>query len=224
MQRLQAFERAAGVLELYSHLAQFCGEQSGQVRDRQEGEEIDKDDGLQRFQSGMRGAIGRNHGVVVQFQHRPVENESQGRNQLRPHPRQQHAGHDDHQGIEKVQRAVPSSGFMDHEADQNQIGENLQRGLQAMFLPQGEQEHVEQRKAAPEQHGTDEEPHGQRRRTVLGDRQLNGQQEGQDENPDPNQPHQPIALVERRLHDFQVLGPGSEVTRVLGSCGLRPCT
>ena len=69
-----------------------------------------------------------------------------------------------------------------------------------MLPPQGKQKHVEHGKAVPEKNGADEEPHGQRRRTELGDRQLNGEQEGQDENADPNQPYQPIAFVERRLH------------------------
>ena len=106
------------------------------------------------FVPGMRGAVGRNHAVVVQFQHGAVKNERQRSDQLRPHPRQQHAGHDDDQRIEEVQRTVPSSGFVDDEADQNQIGQNLQRGLQPVLLPEREQQHVEQREAVPEQNGT----------------------------------------------------------------------
>ena len=101
----------------------------------------------------MRGAVGRNYPVVVQFQNRPVKNESQRCNQVRPHARQQHAGDDDDQRIEEVKRAVPSSGFVDDEADQNQIGHNLQRGLQPVLLPEREQQHIEQRKAIPEENG-----------------------------------------------------------------------
>src|SRR5450631_218200 len=200
VQRLQAFQRPAGVLQLHSHLPQFCREQPGKICDCQEGKQVYEDDGLQRLQSGMRGAVGGNDAVVVQFQHGPVKNEGERRNQLRPHARQQQAGDNDDQGIEKVKRTVPSTGFVDDEADENQIGQNLQRGLQTVLLPEGEQKHVEQRKAVPEKNGTDEEPHGQRRQTEMGNRQLNREQEGQNENSDPDQPSQPIALVERRLH------------------------
>ena len=34
----------------------------------------------------------------------------------------------------------------------------------------------------------------------LGDRQLDGQQQRQNEDADPDQPYQPIPLVKRRLH------------------------
>ena len=161
-------------------LAQFRGEQSGQIRDRQKGEQVDEDDGLQRLESGMRGAVGRNNAVVVQFQHRPIKNEGQSRDKLRPHARQQHAGDNDDQRIKKVQRTVPAAGFVDDEADQDQIGKNLQRSLQPVLLPEGEQEHVEQRQAVPEQNGAEEQPHRQRRRSELGDGQFNRQQQGQD--------------------------------------------
>ena len=137
----------------------------------------------------MSDAVRRDHSIVVQFQHRAVKNECQGGHQLGPHPRQHDAGHDDDQGIEEVERTVPSSGFMDDQADQNQVGKKLQRGLQPVFLPQGKQEHEEQRQAVPEKNGGDEEPQRQSRRRELGDRQLNTQQQGQDKNSDSNQPH-----------------------------------
>src|ERR1039458_10000308 len=200
VQRLQAFQRAAGVLQLYAHLPQFRGEQSGQISHRQEREEIDKDNGLQRLRAGMGGAVGRNYGIVVQFQHRSVKDESQSGDELRPHARQQHAGHDDDQGIEEVQGTVPPAGLVDHEADHDQIGHNLQRGLQTVLLPEREKKYVEEREAVPQQNGCDEEPHGHRARAELGDRQFNGQQEGQNKNADPDQPYQPIALIKRRLH------------------------
>ena len=117
------------------------------------------------FSPGCVRAIGRNHAVIVQFQNRAVKNECQRRDQVRPHSRQEHAGHNDDQRIKEIQRTVPAPGFMHDQADENQIGENLQRGLQPVFLPEREQEHVEQRKAVPEKNRADEEPHGQRRRS-----------------------------------------------------------
>src|ERR1700684_1743713 len=112
-----------------------------------------------------------NYTIVVQFQHGPVKNEGQGGDQMRPHPRQQHAGDNNNQGIKEVERTVPSSSFVDDKTNQNQIGQNLQRGLQPVLLPQGEQKHVEQGKTVPENYSRNEQPHGQRRRSELCDRQ-----------------------------------------------------
>jgi hypothetical protein len=186
-----------------THLPQFRGEQAGQIGDGEKSKKIDEDNCLQSLQAGMRAAVGRNYAIVVQFQHRAVKDESQGRDQLGPHPRQQHGSNDNDQRIEEVQGTVPASGLVDHQADQEQIGQDLQRGLQAVFLPEGKQQHIEQRKAVPEQDGADEQPHGQRRGSKLRHRELNGQQQRQDKNADPDQPHQPIALIKRRLHGFR---------------------
>ena len=53
VQRLQAFQRAARVLQLRSHLAQLGGQQSRQVSNRQEREQVYEDDRLQRLQPRM---------------------------------------------------------------------------------------------------------------------------------------------------------------------------
>jgi hypothetical protein len=45
----------------------------------------------------------------------------------------------------------------------------------------------------------------------LCNRQFNGQQQGQYEYPDPDQPTQPIALIERRLHGI----PWRQVSKFL---------
>src|SRR5579864_2718073 len=89
---------------------------------------------------------------------------------------------------------------MNDETDQNKIGQNLQRCLQTVLPPEREQKHVEQRKAVPENNGADEQAQRQRCWTELRHCQFNGEQLGQDKNSSPNQPYQPIALVERRLH------------------------
>ncbi len=188
VQRLQTFERAARCLQFYTHLPQFGSEQSRKVRHGQESKQVDKDNCLQDLQTGMRGAVRRNQAIVVQFQDGPVKNESQGSHQVRPDARQQHAGDDDDERIEEVEGTIPASGFMDDKAGQDQIRNHLQRGLQPMLLPQGEQKHIEQRKAVPEKDGADEEPDGQWRRSELSHGQFNPKQEGQDENADPHQP------------------------------------
>src|SRR5579859_3500909 len=106
----------------------------------------------------MRGAIRRNDAVVIQFEDCAVKDEGEGRDQLRPDARQQDAGNNDYQRIEKVERAVPTASFMNDHADQNEIGENLERGLETMLLPDGKQQHVKQRDAEPEQNRAEEEP------------------------------------------------------------------
>src|SRR6202021_3036279 len=69
-----------------------------------------------------------------------------------------------------------------------------------MFFPEGKQKHVEQRQAIPEQNRADEKPRGQRRRAKLGHRKLNREQHRKNKNTDPDQPCQPIALIERGMH------------------------
>src|SRR5579864_4754315 len=133
---------------------------------------------------------------------------------MRPNTCQQHARNNDNQRIKKVERTIPSSGFMNDEADKEKIGQNLQRSLKPVLPPQREQNHKEEREAIPQKHSTDEEPHGQRGRIELGDRQLDGEEKGQDKNADPNQPHQPIAFIERRLH-------GDNVSRFHGLKGFK---
>ena len=63
-------------------------------------EEVDKNYGLKSFQPGMRGAVGLDEAVIVKLEHRAVENESQGGDELCPHAGQQNGGNDDHQTVE----------------------------------------------------------------------------------------------------------------------------
>ena len=97
---------------------------------------------------------------------------------MRPHAREQNAGDNDDQRVKKIQRTVPASGFMHDQTDQNQVREYLQGCLQAVFMPQGEQEDVEQRQPKPQNDCADEKAKRQRRGREMGDSQLNGEQEG----------------------------------------------
>src|SRR5581483_6817231 len=92
---------------------------------------------------------------------------------------------------------------MDNESDQNYVGENLQRGLQAVFLPERKQQYVKKRQAIPEEDGGEKKPPWHGGGTELRDCQFNSKQQCQDEDADPDQPDQPISLIKRRLH----LGP-----------------
>ena len=68
MQHLQAFQRPAGVFELHAYLPELGRQQAGEVCNCQKGEQVNKDNRLQRRKSRVRGAIRRNYGVVVQLQ------------------------------------------------------------------------------------------------------------------------------------------------------------
>ena len=56
VQRLQIFERAAGILELHIHLAELAHQQPGQVGNGEVGKQVDEDYDLQRLQLGMRSS------------------------------------------------------------------------------------------------------------------------------------------------------------------------
>ena len=152
------------------------------------------------FSPGCVVQYGLHDPVIIEFQHRPIKDESQCGNQLRPYSRKQNAGHDNDQGVEEIQRAVPASGLMHHQADHDQVGQNLQRGLQAMFIPKRQQQRVEDGECKPQNHGADEQTQGQRSWGEMRDGQLDSKQEGKDQDPYFDQPGQPISLIKRRLH------------------------
>src|SRR5437879_5766 len=148
----------------------------------------------------MGRAIRRDNAVVVEFENGAIQNESQRRHQLRPNPGQQDAGHNNHQRIEEVQRTVPTPGFVYDQANEDDVGEDLKRGLEAVLPPEREQQDVKERNTVPEQNRTDEEPNRKQSWSQLRYGQLNSEQEGQDEDTHLDQPGQPVALVEGGLH------------------------
>src|SRR5580704_2168144 len=148
----------------------------------------------------MGGAVGMHESVIVELEDRAVKNESERCHKLRPHSGQQDSSNDDGQRIEEVQRTVPASGLVYDQADHDEVGQDLQRRLQAMLAPEGEQDYIEERNGIPQQHGAEEKAQGQTGRRQLRDRQLDSEQEGEDQDPYFDQPRQPIPLVECRLH------------------------
>src|SRR5579864_7577962 len=142
MQGLQIFQRAAGVLQLYVHLSQLVCQQTGKVRDRQVAEQVDENNALQCLQFRMGSRVGRNNCEVGELQNRSIKDERQRRCKIRPDPRQKNASHDNDQGIEKIQRTVYASSRVDDQAHECQIGEDLQHCLDAVFLPERQQQNV----------------------------------------------------------------------------------
>jgi hypothetical protein len=84
----------------------------------------------------MRCRIRRNDFEVGQLQDGDVQDERQRSSQVSPDSRQQDAGNDDDQRIEKVQRAVDAAGGIHHQRDHHQVGNDLQQRLDAAFFPE----------------------------------------------------------------------------------------
>src|ERR1700728_2536016 len=163
MEDLKIFQSSAGILQLYSRLAQLGRQKASQVSHGKVGEQIHENDCLQRLQSGMSRAIRLHDPIVVEFQDGSVKDESESGNQMGPHPGKQNAGNNDDQRVEEIQRTIPTSRLMHNQADQDQVGQNLQGRLQPMFLPEGQQQHVEDGEGKPQHHGADEKTQRQGR-------------------------------------------------------------
>src|SRR3984893_7369889 len=200
MQGLKVFQRPAGVLEFDPHLPQLSGQQATKISHGEEGKQVNEDDRLQRLQFWMCSAIRMDQAIVIELKNCAVKDESQRRDQMRPYSRQQDAGNDNDQGIKKIQRTIPASGLVHHQADQGKVGENLQCRLEPVLLPEGKQQDVKKRQRVPQQNRADEQSQGERSRRELCDQQLQTEQECQYKNSNLDQPGQPIPLVERRLH------------------------
>ena len=149
VKRLQIFERTAGVFELHVHLAQFAHEQAGEIGDGEVGKQIDEDDDLERLELGMRRRIGGNDKVVIEFEDAAEQDKGEGGAQISPDAGQQHAGDDDNEGVEKIERAVDASGDMDDEGNHGEVGEHLKDGLETMLAPDGNQKKKKQGKHEP---------------------------------------------------------------------------
>ena len=86
--RLQAFESAAGVLQLDVDLPQFVAQTAGQICDCARGEQVDEDGGLQRLRVGTADGVGANDFVVRELEHATKGYERQRRRQVCPGARQ----------------------------------------------------------------------------------------------------------------------------------------
>src|SRR5580765_354119 len=153
MQGLQTLKGPTGVFELDADLTQFRGEQAGQVGNSEECKQVDENDCLERLESWMRGAERPDHSVVVQLQHTAIKNECESGNQASPDSGQEDAGNDNDQRIKEIERTVPATSLVDDKSNEGDVSEHLQCGLQPVLLPKGEQEHVKERQAVPEQDG-----------------------------------------------------------------------
>ena len=140
--------------------------------------------------------------VVIEFEDGSEQDESQGRAQISPGPRQQHAGDNDDQGVEKIQRAVDAAGDMDDQRDHGQIGEHLQNGLQAVFAPDRNQKKEKQRKHEPQHHPGEKGQDGQRAGSEADDGEFDGEQNQQDQDANLDQPGQPVPLIGDGVHEF----------------------
>src|SRR4029077_10273696 len=177
VQGLQALQSSAGILQLDADLAQLGGKQASQISNREECEQVDEDDCLERFEPRMGRAIRADHSVVIQLQNAAVEDECERGDQASPHSWQEHAGNNDDQRIKKIERTVPAPGLVEYDTDEDNVGEHLECALETILLPKREQQHIKERQAVPEQdRGKKQAPrHG--RGTELCHRHLDGKQQ-----------------------------------------------
>src|SRR5713226_5640824 len=143
----------------------------------------------------------RGHNLeVAQLQYRAVEQECQRGCQVSPGPRQQNRGHNNDQGIQKIERTIHPAGDVNQKADQQQVGNDLQHRLRPQFFPNPQQHQVKRRNRVRQHDGIHEHTHGKRHRRELRDRQFDAQQYGKNQDPNLDQPHQPNPVLEGRLH------------------------
>ena len=152
----------------------------------------------------MRGRIRGNDQVVIEFEDGSEQDERQGRAQVPPGPRQKHAGDHDDQRVEKIQRTVDAAGEVDDQRDHREIGEHLQHGLQAVFVPDRDQEQEEQREHEPQHHPGEEGQDRQRAGREADDGEFDGEQNHQDQDANLHQPGQPVPLIGDGMHEFVV--------------------
>ena len=205
MERLEIFEGAAGVLQLHVDLAELAHQQAGQVGDGKVGKQVDEDHDLERLQLGMRAGIRGDDQVVIKFEDGAEEDESESGAEISPGPRQQHAGDNDDQGVEEIQRTVDAAGYVDDQRDHGQIGEHLQHGLQAVFVPDRNQKKEKQREHEPQHHTGEKRHDGQGAGSEADDGKFDGQQDHQDQDANLHQPGQPVPLIGDGVHEVRSL-------------------
>src|SRR5262249_4643090 len=99
--------------------------------------EIEQNNNLQRFEvAASRNLEGWNAIKVAQFEQSAKKDERDSCRQIRPVTWQQNAGDDNYQRIEKVEKRVNATGYIDHCGGKGQIGEDLYDGLKFKFLPE----------------------------------------------------------------------------------------
>jgi hypothetical protein len=92
----------------------------------------------------MRGRVRGNQTVVIELYDRTEQNKWQCSGGVRPSTRQQNASNNDDQWVKKIEGTVDATGHVHDHRDKNQVGHNLQRSLDAVFLPDGQQQDIEQ--------------------------------------------------------------------------------
>src|SRR5437016_1236460 len=126
MQRLQVFQRAAGVLQLHVNLAKLHAQPARQIRNRQVSEQVDQDNDLQRLQFRMAGGVGVNIIEIVELNHCSVEHECERRCEECPDRRQQNRCYHDDEWIKEIKRAIESAADVNDGRRHGKIGQDLQ--------------------------------------------------------------------------------------------------
>ena len=145
------------------------------------------------------------HAVLDQLEHGSEENKGKSRGQISPDPRQLDAGNDDDQGIQKVKRGINAAGDVKQRGGEGDIGEDLQTDVRPRVVPQSQQKNLEERNGIPEDNNADESKARDIGLRELGNRQLNAQQEGNNNDAYLPHPIQPSAIIQFILHQLLLL-------------------
>src|SRR6185312_15989062 len=87
---------------------------------------------------------------IDELQQRAKANKRDSSGQIGPVSRQQNAGNDDGQRIEKVEKSIDAAGDIDQRRDKRQVSKNLDNGLVLGLLPERDQKHEEERNRKPD--------------------------------------------------------------------------
>ena len=93
---------------------------------------------------------------------------------------------------------------MDDQGDHGQIGEDLQDGLEAVFVPDRNQKKEKQREHEPQHHPGEEGQDGQGVGSKADNGEFDGEQDEEDEDANLDQPGQPVALIGDGVHESQL--------------------
>jgi len=199
---LQVFQPRPFVQQLHAGLAQALGQVTGEIPNAEEGEKVDAQVNLQGPRPHHLGVQSRNRFQQVgRFHQAGKQQEGQRRQQERPHAREQDAGHDDDQQIEKHEVTLERPGDVDQRGHHQQVHRQLQVPFHIRVELDHPQDGVEQRQGDPQQDEGQEILDGDGRRGELADHQLNPQQEEDDQDPDFDQPGKPVADLASAAHE-----------------------
>ena len=152
MQDLEILQLEAFVHQRDVGLAHAVRQLVGKIGDGNVGEEVDEDDGLQRFEVRTVGGIGVDQIEIRELKGSAEQDKRHAGGEIGPVFRQQGTGDNDDERIKKVERSVNAAGDVNDGSGENQVGDDLQLGLRspiALAVGEHNQMHGRQPRTRP---------------------------------------------------------------------------